>query len=405
MSRLILPEDQWPRGPLAAPDVPGGGAPPPAAGAPDAGAPDAGPAAWNVSQSATSTVKCPNCGAGIAYQPDVGAYRCDFCRSSFTTAEMNELTAKRNLSQQRHEDIASRPAGSGVDQAHIHGYNCQSCGAQVVTTDTTTATFCYYCHNPVIITGRLHGDFLPDQMIPFRISREQAEESFKKWTGSKRLLPDDFTSASTLEKLTGLYLPYWYTNAHCDIKYQGTSVSSRTWTSGDIEYTETTTRRHVRYGDVELRDVGMVAFSKFDEDLLNGISPYSMDDAEAFQMPLLSGYLSESFDRSRDDMTEPMNQQAGSHANAVLNQSLSPYIVRDEQRDITVFLGDWLYTLLPTWVLTYNYNKHTYVYAVNGQTGQTYGELPLDRRKLAILSGIIAAVVLVLLLVGGYFIW
>ncbi len=400
MSRLIQPEDMWPRGFLAAADVPGGGAPPPAAGAGDSG-----PAAWNVSQAATSTVKCPSCGAGIAYQPDYGGYRCDYCRSSFTQAEMNELTAKRNLSQQRHEDISSRPAGSGVDQEHIHGYNCQSCGAQVVTTDTTTATFCYYCHNPVIITARLHGDFLPDQMIPFRISREQAEESFRKWTGSKRLLPDDFTSASTLEKLTGLYLPYWYTNARCDINYQGTSTSSRTWTSGDIEYTETTTRQHMRAGDVELRDVGLVAFSKFDEDLLNGISPYAMEDAEAFQMPLLSGYLSENFDRSREEMTEPMNQQAGSHANQVLNQSLSQYVVTDQHRDITVFLGDWLYTLLPTWVLTYNYNKHTYVYAVNGQTGQTYGELPLDRRKLAILSGIVAAVVLVLLLVGGYFIW
>lgn len=41
-------------------------------------------------------------------------------------------------------------------------YTCPSCGAQIVTDATTAATFCYYCHNPVVLGGRLEGKFLPD---------------------------------------------------------------------------------------------------------------------------------------------------------------------------------------------------------------------------------------------------
>ena len=390
------------------PTAPPGGQPLPGPGeVPPSMAPDAndGPEAWNDGQAATSTVKCPACGAGIAFDPGLGQYRCDFCRSQFTQDEMNALTAKRNASQRRTETIQREGPGSRVDEDHVHGYHCQSCGAEVVTTDTTTATFCYYCHNPVIITGRLRGGFLPDQMIPFAVSREQAEQNFLAWAGSKSLVPNDFATQSTLEKMTGLYLPYWYADAKADIDYEGRSDSTRSWRSGNTQYTETTTRMHLRRGEIELNDVGLVAFSKFDEDLLNGISPYSMDEAQPFAMPMLSGFFAEQFDRDRETMTEPMNRQSGFYANQSLNQSLQQFGVRDIRRDITVHLGPMLYTLLPTWVLTYIYRGHTYVYAMNAQTGKTYGELPLDHGKLAVRAGIVAAVILVLLLVGGFFIW
>ncbi len=37
-------------------------------------------------------------------------------------------------------------------------YICPSCGAEVVTDATTAATFCYYCHNPVVLSEKLTGN-------------------------------------------------------------------------------------------------------------------------------------------------------------------------------------------------------------------------------------------------------
>ena len=42
---------------------------------------------------------------------------------------------------------------------------------------------------------------------------------------------------------------------------------------------------------------------------------------------------------------------------------------------------------------------------MNGQTGKVCGELPVDYKKLTLVSGIISAAVLVLGLLGGLLIW
>ena len=57
-------------------------------------------------------------------------------------------------------------------------YTCPSCGAEIVTDATTAATFCYYCHNPVVLSGRLTGTYQPDFAIPFQIDRKRAQEVF-----------------------------------------------------------------------------------------------------------------------------------------------------------------------------------------------------------------------------------
>ncbi len=62
--------------------------------------------------------------------------------------------------------------------------------------------------------------------------------------------------------------------------------------------------------------------------------------------------------------------------------------------------------LLPIWTITYRANNgKMYYYSMNGQTGKVCGELPVDYKKLTLVSGIISAAVLVLGLLGGLLIW
>lgn len=98
-------------------------------------------------------------------------------------------------------------------------YTCPSCGAQIVTDATTAATFCYYCHNPVVLGGRLEGKFLPDQVIPFSVSREDAEKGFKDYVCKKNLsrVPFITKSRSRASQVyifhTGITIPDWRENA------------------------------------------------------------------------------------------------------------------------------------------------------------------------------------------------
>ena len=57
---------------------------------------------------------------------------------------------------------------------------------------------------------------------------------------------------------------------------------------------------------------------------------------------------------------------------------------------------------MPVWLMTYRGKKRNYTYAMNGNTGKVYGELPISAGKLwALFGGICAAVAAVVGLIGG----
>ena len=66
-------------------------------------------------------------------------------------------------------------------------------------------------------------------------------------------------------------------------------------------------------------------------------------------------------------------------------------------------LESFNYTLLPVWIMTYKYKGDILPFAINGQTGKSYGSLPTSKGKLAILFAVITASLFILGLLGGLF--
>lgn len=344
---------------------------------------------------ATTSYKCPSCGAGIHYKPTLKKFKCDFCLSEYIEADLINENKKQ-------------------DENHIHDsideglniYNCKSCGAEVVTDETTTSTFCYYCHNPVIISDRLKGEFLPNRMIPFKIDKERAKEVFLNWVGKKKFVPADFTSSSQLEKMTGIYLPYWLVDYEADVDYLGEGRNIRVWRVGDREYTETKQFEVVRKGKIDINNVSELAFTKINKDLLNGIGPYNVDEVIEFSKPYLSGFFAEQYDIDKEEIEPSIEEQVSRYNNNLVNESIQGYnSVKSIKNNVNLDAKAWNYTLLPAWILTYIYKGKTYIFAVNGQNGRAYGELPLSNKKISGAFGAIFGVVFITLLMGGMFIW
>ena len=59
--------------------------------------------------------------------------------------------------------------------------------------------------------------------------------------------------------------------------------------------------------------------------------------------------------------------------------------------------------MLPVWMMTFNYQGKDYLYAMNGQTGKNYGELPISKGKLAAFGAIMFVLLALICLLGGYF--
>lgn len=342
----------------------------------------------------TTSFKCLNCGAGIHFNPDYGKFKCEYCLSEFTEEQLN----KGDI-----DEVGDIPAH---EKEHLVNYHCNSCGADLVTDDTTSATFCYYCHNPVILSGKLEGEFKPRKIIPFKVSRDRAQELFMQWAGRKKYVPKDFTSQSQLEKITGVYLPHWRVEANARLDFVGEGRETRVWRNGNTEYTETKKYEIVRKGNLEINNAGALGFDKIDARLLNGIGPYDEDGAIPFSMGYLSGFYAEQYNVPREDVEPMVKQDLQKYFGYMLSEITAGYQqVIPQKKEMELNLKNWHFSLLPAWILTYGYKGKTYVFAVNGQSGKSFGDLPLSEGKVFSTAGLIAAIVFSALAIGGMFLW
>ena len=377
--------------------------------------------------------KCPSCGAPIEFNPRLGKFKCGYCFTEHTeealTAYLEKLQAKTAAADGSAADTAAdkegaapkaetenhgnaeKNAASGAgntrekERQTVKAYQCANCGAEVVAGDTSTAAFCYYCHSPVVITDRLQGDFKPDRIIPFKVDKKTAVQKFLDWAGKKKFTPKGFTSEMQQEKITGVYLPYWQADIDAKVDYHAVGVTVTRWSSGDRDYVKTDKYKIDRVGDIAVNNLQKLAFSKIDESLLNTITPYDEAEMKNFSAGYLAGFFAEQYTEDKEAIKPALMTQAKQTTTALIKESTSCTHFESERDSTTYTVRAQRYVLLPSWILTYIYHGKPYVFALNGQTGKTCGELPLDKAKVALTSGLLGVVFGTLMFLGGMFIW
>lgn len=286
-------------------------------------------------------------------------------------------------------------------------YSCPSCGAQIVTDDTTAASFCYYCHNPIVLEERLRGDFKPDYVIPFQIDKKKAQEIFTQWISKKKYVPDYFYSPSQIESMTGVYFPYWLYSCQVKGDLQAEGKTVRVWDMGGLRYTETKVYDISRQGDMDVNSVARNALKKANRKLIDGVLPYRLNEKKDFSMGYLSGFMAENRDMEKDSFVKEVKDEVRQFALSNLKNQVSNYTSLQIRKNEAELTGEvWANALLPVWTVTYNDKARgkIYYFALNGQTGKIWGELPVDNKKLAVLFLSIFIPVFIILLFIGYWI-
>lgn len=340
--------------------------------------------------------KCPNCGGGVVFDPEKQNFECEYCKSRFAEQELKKPGEGERAGEERQTQ----------EDRDAVLYSCPSCGAEIVTDETAAAMDCYYCHNPVVLSGRLDGAFRPDGVIPFSITKEQAVEAFMGWIGKKRFVPRSFFSKKQIEKITGVYYPYWMMDCEMDASLSARASTVRVWRSGDTEYTETRHFRIQRDGDIQFRELTKNALRKADHMLAEGVQPFDVKDIRTFTTAFLSGFQAEKRDVGREDLRDVMDRELQNASRMLLMDTVTGYgSVVPENVQAQMKDQKWRYVLLPVWVLTYKTaGKKLYYYAMNGQTGKVCGVLPVDfRRLLGLFAGVMLPLCALLLAGGWYF--
>lgn len=353
--------------------------------------------------------KCINCGGPLAFKADTQNWTCDYCLSEFSEEDVKKFIDRERAEEEAETSEQSLHHAKELDQEFNEkatGYTCSSCGAEIVTDDTTAATFCYYCHNPTIIPRQLEGEYRPEMVIPFKIDRKKAEETFVKWCKSKPLLPKFFTSNSQLEKLSGIYVPFWLFDSNTTGKIEGEARRVRSYTIGDTRYTETKYYKVMREGKAIFRDVPADGSKKMDDKLMSILEPYDYRDLTDFSMSYLSGFFAEKYDMNQNDVYGRISNILRNNVGTLLEGTIHGYNwVSIQDTNVKLSNVKAKYVLLPVWMFTYQFKGKTYIYAMNGQTGKIAGDLPISFGRASKWFGMISASVFAILSLGGLFIW
>ena len=339
---------------------------------------------------ATVIYKCKNCGGPVKYSATLGKFNCEYCNTVYSEDEVKALT----LLSEREDVVVDAVNGDYVE------YHCPSCGANIVTDETTVATNCYYCNNPIVMSGKLESSQMPTKVIPFRVDKKKALESFESWIKTKKFVPKSFfNDKQEIEEINGVYFPYWLynTNVSVDIDREGSRTYTRT--EGDYRVTYRKDFRIVRKGDIDVKNLPKLALAKSNKVLVESVYPFDFNNAINFDSSYLSGFVAEKKDIEKEALMNSIEDDVYKYSTKVVRDSMTGESVNVVNHAFTIGQGSFEYAMLPVWAISYNdrdSNKH-FFFSVNGQTGKVVGKLPIDNAKLY-LSGLIAILPLFLII-------
>lgn len=352
--------------------------------------------------------KCPNCGGELTFDPTEQKLKCEYCLSSFNETEVQSLTEQNSHHTSEEEIIqdASDSMHYDTPEDGAYLYTCPSCGAEIITEATTSATHCWYCHTPVVLSKQLTNEFRPSKIIPFQKSKEQALETFKNWCSHKKFLPDNFCSPRQLENINGLYVPYWLVDCKANGSLKGTGHRLKSWRSGDYLYTKTDIFSIARSAEMSFSYLPHDASKKAEDKVMESISPFNYNELRDFSYIYLSGFLAEKYDVTKEEIYPIIKQRVENAVRSELHSSVHGYSsTAYGSEHVGVHHTLFHYALMPVWILTYQYKDTTYLYAMNGQTGKTFGSMPIDINKVnkctLIVFGISFIILLTIILCSG----
>ena len=358
--------------------------------------------------TALQEMKCPCCDGAIAFGPNSQNMRCPYCDSEFDVAELQSYQAEQETPLQDNMtwDTAAGSNWTAGEADGLRVYTCNSCGGEVVADQTTGASACPFCGNPVIMTAQFAGALRPDLVIPFRVDKNAAMAALRNHYKGKLLLPRVFKDQNHIQEVKGLYVPVWLfdTDVDAQVHYKATIV--RTWSDSQYDYTETRHYSVMRAGGIGFENVPVDGSTKMDDALMESIEPFYMGDAVDFHTAYLAGYLADKYDVDAETSITRANQRIRSSTEEAFMSTVQGYTtVVPVSSAISLENGRARYALLPVWILNTVWNNRKFTFGINGQTGKIVGDLPVDKGKFwAWLLGVSAAAASVIFAVS-YLLW
>ena len=325
----------------------------------------------------TQSIKCENCGGNLSYNPQLGKLFCLHCDTSVDIQSFK--------SQEQDISLAFEREGEWKETT-VMMFQCENCGAKTLFDRSESAKVCPFCGTAhVKKIDELLG-LKPNAVLPFEIPLEDAVKKSVAWAKKKFFAPRKFKKNIDTEHVKGIYIPTFTFDSVTDSVYEGRIGKVRTRRVGSGKNARTQT--YVVWRNIsgtfshKFNDLLITAGYKFDQNQLDKLSPFDTENSNKYDEKFLLGYCAYHYDYSVKD--------CWSSAKTQIDSRLKKLILSQYSYDRVSYLNvstrhdkvSYKYVMLPVYVGNYRYNKKTYNFYVNGETGKVGGKTPISPLKI-----------------------
>jgi hypothetical protein len=352
---------------------------------------------------------CEQCGSEYRFDAELGKLKCKHCEATMAVPTDHGMALERELAAGLKADAGGFGAGAKTKVA-----KCQDCGAQIVFSDNLTATECTFCCSSKVLPQVENRKLLrPESLLPFAVDKRKAAVAFTQWLRTRWLRPSSLSVMATMERISGVYVPFWTFDAHVDSSWTAEAGFNREReeTVAEVENGETV-RRTKRETYTEWESVSGSRADDYDDLLVcasGGLAGGLIEEFKEYPTHMLKPYVPEflagwraeeysidlqsAFTKTRMKVEEQQRQRCAKDVPGDKHRDL---VVANQYTKLT-----FKHILLPLWIAAYRYQNQVYQVLVNGYTGEVVGKAPWSWVKVTL------CVLLVALLcgVGAYIYW
>ncbi len=336
---------------------------------------------------------CPSCGGELAWEPGAQKMRCTYCDNLVAVPQRGEFQAEEHDLLAFLERVP-KAEGYGVT---LQAFSCKQCGATVQAPPGGRRDItCPFCASAYVAeaSAPAEGVIQPESLIPFKVDKTKSQGMFREWLGSGWFRPNDLKNLGRLDRVAGLYLPFFTFDAHAESAWEAMAgyyyyVSERV---AEVENGRTVYRdrqvRKVRWEPASGRraddydDVLVPGVQQDRLDLILKVYPYDTTQLAPYSPMYLAGFGILNADMALK--TVYLIAKRNMEQDQV--ERCSKDVPGDTQRELSVRTRlseqTFKHLLCPLWIGSFKYKGKVFPFVINGQTGRIYGEKPWSWVKI-----------------------
>ncbi len=299
---------------------------------------------------------------------------------------------------------------------------CESCGAEVeINTASALQISCPWCRNKLSINSTQKDGSVPDIILPFQIPKETAMEEMKKYVAKRKFFASaKFKKELNLEKIQGVYFPYFIVDVNADVALNGIGektikINRKETYDGKYEGTDYDIERYEIKRNCKSKVVNHVIESKSSQihynweestnNIMNAIQPFDVENAVPFDANYLQNFMAIKRDTNKDDITNNLKDDIIRHTLNQINDSLVSYDrgIQFQNNNVelqgayykTGYFPIWLYSC----ITKYKGKDQINYIAINARTGKIMGSIPLNTKMLyleMLLTGLLVLLIIIM---------